>query len=106
MFSDRILMFTDWILFRPFMHSTDWAELTDRNVIDYCNYCTSHYHKSAGMYTYDLGGNLQDDLALEDAVRTATLGDGHGMTRGRRACDMCTISSWEDQLTEHHLHRK
>ena len=40
---------------RPFMQQTDWTELTDRTVVDYCNYCSSHYHKPAGMYTSQFG---------------------------------------------------
>ena len=42
---------------RPYasMQQADWTGLADRTVVDYCNYCSSHYHKPAGMYTSQFG---------------------------------------------------
>ena len=40
---------------RSCMQQTNWTELTDRTVVDYCNFCSSHYHKPAGMYTSQFG---------------------------------------------------
>jgi hypothetical protein len=83
-------------MYRPFMQQTDWTELTDRTVVDYCNYCSSHYHKPAGVYVYtphNSDGNLQGSLELAGAVKIAMLADGYGMIRASQECGMCTTFS-------------
>jgi len=34
---------------QPFMNTNDWTELTDRQLVDYCNYWCSLYHKPTGV---------------------------------------------------------
>ena len=80
--------------YRPFMQQTDWTELTDRTVVDYCNFCSSHYHKPAGMYTSQFGWKPAGKSGTGrccHCVKTAILEDGSGTKRENQECGMCTI---------------